>query len=660
MMDPASACGVVSLVFDVFDRSVRRELSVISVDSAQLSNNCSVFKFFSSMVDMPNECERCRLQLMIEYNRLLAWGDAVGLVDDPDGSHIASRLGTDAIELCSIVSYIGMLLQKFRDINSRWKNEIRSQRPDNQAMTEERAREISLAYQVSSLSIAYENNKEQREQRRWRNHIVKWMSRGAENAKEIITHPLRVRWVLVDKEAFEALLRDLHSLTERLHELFGDYREKRIHEITAKTYREMVILRNELGELKAMFDAVTDLIKLSTSSGTATMTYHDENHETLRDLLRLKEIKCVSDEILLSIGNNSELDIDRDLKDVVSVSLYDGPLFRDHFTYTDARDTNSLSKQNRTRGALTKEGKDFEVWVEWRTAEHVLNGSVEDKESRLRTATLAQMLSNNKPRNLFAPTCIGFVNDRERQNRYGWIFKMPEGSHQDTMLRTLHSVLGHNQHKPTLAQRISLSWKLAYSLLYLHTANWLHKGIHSENVIFSYENEKFDVESPILSGFDYSRPQSNKTTSRSLDPKWDIYRWPGIQNEAPKAGGSRKTYDIYSLGLVLLEIAHWEPLNKLMSLKRWPLPSGQDSRIRGWLLEEERFPPFKNGNPLLELRNIAGDKYWNATRRCLIAHGEWGMRIREEDDHSQGSGVGIELQSAFTELVVEELRGVAI
>jgi hypothetical protein len=70
------------------------------------------------MVDMPKECEQCRLQLMIEYNRLLAWGEAVGLIDVPQGSHVATTLGTNAVELCSIISRIGWLLGEFRDVTT--------------------------------------------------------------------------------------------------------------------------------------------------------------------------------------------------------------------------------------------------------------------------------------------------------------------------------------------------------------------------------------------------------------------------------------------------------------------------------------------------------------------------------------------------------------
>ena len=68
------------------------------------------------MVDMPTEYERCRLRLMIEYNRLLAWGQVIGLIDVTNSSHIAESLGANTIELCNIVSHIGSLLQKFKDI----------------------------------------------------------------------------------------------------------------------------------------------------------------------------------------------------------------------------------------------------------------------------------------------------------------------------------------------------------------------------------------------------------------------------------------------------------------------------------------------------------------------------------------------------------------
>ena len=617
------------------------------------------------MVEMPEECEQYRLQLMIEYNRLLAWGEAVGLIDVPQGSHVSVSLGTNAIELCSIVSRIGWLLGEFRDINARWKNELnlyQGNEGNDLAAAEKKAMGMNVAKEVSSLAIAYEKTLEERKHLRGTNHIIKWMSKRAEVAKEIVKHPSRVRWVMVDKEAFHALLQDLHALIERIHELMGDYRAKEIHEITAKTYRELVLAHNDVEELKNMLNAVTRLIQISIDNSNTDTASQDENDEALRDLLRLKEINRISDEMLLRIGSDAQFDIEKGLEGLISIKKYDAKTLKDHFLQGEAGVTKDLFELHRPRGSLSKDGVDFEVWIEWRKMENTAGGSIDNdnKESRLRIVTLAQMLHSSKPQHLYSPDCIGYIDDSERHNQYGWIFAMPDGSEKTTTLRSLHSILGEDLYKPSLAQRISLAWRLATSLLYLHTTNWIHKSIHSDNILFSFSGKDFDAEKPILAGFEYSRPQSNKTTSRSLIPKWDIYRWPGIQNDVPKATNSRKSYDIYSLGLVLLEIAHWQPLHKIMFLKRWPEPSSQDSRIRAWLLEEERFPPFRNLNPLLELRNIAGEKYWKAVTRCLVAHGKTGMRVDEESDQSQGSGIGIELQQAFTELVVEELKSIAI
>ena len=80
------------------------------------------------MVDMPKDCERCRLQLMIEYNRLLAWSDAVGLIEVPNGSHVATSLGTDAVELCDILARIAWLPERFKEINNRWQSNMMPQK----------------------------------------------------------------------------------------------------------------------------------------------------------------------------------------------------------------------------------------------------------------------------------------------------------------------------------------------------------------------------------------------------------------------------------------------------------------------------------------------------------------------------------------------------
>ena len=57
---------------------------------------------------------------MTEYSRLLAWSDAAGLIEIPNGSHVASSLGTNAVEIFDIPARIAWLLEKFKEINNQW------------------------------------------------------------------------------------------------------------------------------------------------------------------------------------------------------------------------------------------------------------------------------------------------------------------------------------------------------------------------------------------------------------------------------------------------------------------------------------------------------------------------------------------------------------
>lgn len=607
------------------------------------------------MVDMPRDCEQCRLRLLINYNRFLAWGKVIGLTDAPNERIMVSQLGENAIELCAIITKIKWLLEEFSKLNARWKDELNPYRQYERGYPE--PMDLDIVQGASSLEVAYEKAQKDYKDLRWTQHIASWMSKKIDHAKELASHPYRVRWAMVDRQAFEALLKDLHILTERLHQLVGDQRQARIDDITAQTYRELVLARNDVHELKDMLGAVTASITcakgLVLRACAADPPHWSE--ETFRDLLHLKKVNRTADAILDKIESNDDCSVDS-LEELINVDMYDGSAV-EHFNDADTGRVSILTQLRRARGCLVQNGQNVEAWVEWRYSGAKPESSTSDKAARVRVMTLAQMLSISKPMGLYAPKCIGFIDDAEFNGRYGWLFALPEGSGHETRLKSLYSILGQNQHKPTLNQRVTLAWKLASSVMCLHTADWLHKGIHGDNVLFCFEGDQYDAEKPMLSGFDYARSQSSKTTSRSLEPKWDIYRWPGIQNEPPYKANSRKTYDIYSLGLILLEIAHWKPLNQIMGLKRWPEPSRQDARIRDWLLGGD-YPPVEP-NPLLELRSIAGDRYWKAVRRCIHAHGEEGLCIGEAASQAWCTDVGTKLHAAFDELVLRELKEVA-
>ncbi|KAK0641143.1 prion-inhibition and propagation-domain-containing protein [Cercophora newfieldiana] len=652
------ATGVVSLAMDVFDNTIR------------------IFKFVSALVDMPQECEKYRLQLIIEYNRILAWGKAAGLVDVPEGSTLATTLGAEATELVAIVARIQWLLSEFRDLNARYGNELNPYSgAEGKAVMETKATDEDVVKQVSGLAVSYEAKKKE-QRRRW-GRIQNFLERAGHNAKEVVTNPRRVRWVKVDEEAFKGLLEDLHVLTERLHQLMRDHREKKIDDITAKTYREMILARNNIEDLRDMLDAVGSLI--TTSASTRQENDAHRNDQTLQDLVRLKKISRTSESILAQLAQDSALNVQKSLEGVgISVHKYTGDEMTDSFSWGE--DPEGL---RRPRGALNTRDGDIPVWIEWKTFGDIPVGHPKDKQTALRTMALAEMLHIQKPASLHTPECIGFFDDREvcGSERYAWIFKMPEGSDYETEVVSLYDILGTNSYKPSLSQRISMAKKLCSTLLNLHAVNWLHKGIFSENVIFHFDGATLDEkgnitnfgtynpEKPILSGFEFSRPDGSNTTAREANPVWDLYRWPGIQRQPPTERNSRKTYDLYSLGLVLLEIAHWQPLHRILLLEkeddksRPEVPLKESKLVRDWLLGvqgAERFAKANKANPVAELRILVGDRYWKVVERCLWAHGEKGFGVGELEDQSNDSRVGIQLQEAFTVHVVEELEAIHI
>ncbi|KAK1774065.1 prion-inhibition and propagation-domain-containing protein [Copromyces sp. CBS 386.78] len=865
-MDPLSALELTQVVFD---------------------NTVRLFKFLSALVDFPKECEKYRLQLIIEYNRVLAWAKAVGLIDsvqvvssspsssssNSDGGKkkkeeeekqkkniaaLASTLNTNATELILILSRIQWLLAEFRELNERYGNELipdevvgvgvgvggkkslskgeegeheekrKKEDKDKDKGEEDKKEKVTVwkplererkrnelkgtdsdvheakqekgasssssssssdnkttpkakppqplnketsssLLQISSLALSYDQStklslslsvsaekKKETTHSRGTNHIRRFL----QHTKDVITHPVRVRWVMVDQEAFEALLLDLHSLTERLHELMRNHDQAKMDDMVARTYREMILARNGIGELQDMVLALGRMVEGIAADDDdddegdiddidGYQDYRGETRATrtrkgkvkvvneVRDLVRLKRMAKVSEQMLRTLHDPAR-SISGGLEQAefsteITVTQYGDAMKDGQVDFLEAfelapepggvDDPSLISRISRPRGYLSVERADgsglsddaASVWIEWKAMGDYPAGSVKERESYLRTLTLAQMLRLPKPTSLHVPECIGFLDDRDvfGTERYGLVFRHPEEPGWEYVdFVSLYDLLGIDALKPSISQRVDLALKLCSTVLNLHAVNWLHKGVLSVNVMLvswrgsgepndeqvrGFENgRRFwdNAGEPLLTGFEYSRPENSVTTARSLDTAWDLYRWPSIQREHPTDQNSRKTYDLYSLGLMLLEIGHWQPLDEILCLrvrddkekmqeqrdtkqrgyvktreKPSSVPLHQSKMVRAWLLEtethtgQEENAPFIRAdkpNPVRELGNTMGDRYCRAVKRCLWAHGKEGFGVEDVPDQSTDSEVGIRLQEAFTRYVIEELQAVRV
>lgn len=211
--------------------------------------------------------------------------------------------------------------------------------------------------------------------------------------------------------------------------------------------------------------------------------------------------------------------------------------------------------------------RDSHVVIEWKTP-----GSMEVTgepgrrlmEQAVMLATLFMAL-HSQPEVYRVLECVGYVDHRNNiPPRYGLAFALPPTCSPETPFYTLHEYLSsraHEDFQPSLGSRFELARQLAKTFLQFHQLGWLHKGICSHNIIFFRRDGVDSIESPYILGFDYSRPNSQAGISDkpNPDPKFDLYRHPACQAEPPESFQMR--FDLFSIGLLLFEIAKWRPLS---------------------------------------------------------------------------------------------------
>ena len=113
---------------------------------------------------------------------------------------------------------------------------------------------------------------------------------------------------------------------------------------------------------------------------------------------------------------------------------------------------------------------------------------------------------------------------------------------------------------PLLTRLIGLAHALANCLLYPHTVNCPHKSFGGDSVnFFSPPGNEPDYVSPTIAGFDYVWPESfeEQTNPPPEHPEHDMYRHPDTLIGAPPSI-KKKSYDIHSFIIVLVEIIHLE------------------------------------------------------------------------------------------------------
>ncbi|OTB07425.1 hypothetical protein M426DRAFT_20126 [Hypoxylon sp. CI-4A] len=280
------------------------------------------------------------------------------------------------------------------------------------------------------------------------------------------------------------------------------------------------------------------------------------------------------------------------------------------------------------------------VWVEWRRygkhgADERTLGTLYD-----RTARIARVLSGERPIQFRSLDCVGFFHESAKA-AFGLVFEIPlptEGDPLHIRPKSLHELISTTADKyslwPDLDDRFLLASTLATSLLEFHTVGWFHKNLTASNVVFfqeaGVEQGQQTVREPFLVGFNHSRPDDPQTfTSGISDRTSKYYQHPRYISERR---GFKPEFDYYGLGIVLLEIGFWQPLERLR--KRY---TGTYSDISRQLLED-RVP---------QLKARMGRDYCEAVRCCIAS--DFGGALNKEALLQFGERVVARLRENFVQ-----------
>ncbi|KAF8241876.1 HET-s/LopB domain protein [Wilcoxina mikolae CBS 423.85] len=235
---------------------------------------------------------------------------------------------------------------------------------------------------------------------------------------------------------------------------------------------------------------------------------------------------------------------------------------------------------------------------------------------------LARILSAVEPMKFGILVCRGVIkicNPSGTIERFQFVFSIPDSLHTPQSLREL-LITGRPY---PLGDCFQLAKQLARSVLFVHTASFVHKNIRPETIIvFQIEKDGSTLGVPFLVGFEKFRPEDGNTYLAG-DSEWekDLYRHPARQGLFPEEL-YRMQHDIYSLGVCLLEIGLWDSfvlrdnerecltLTPTLDLSKCPpttRPREKAYMLKGKLVEiaKQRLP------------NKMGSKYTEVVVSCL-------------------------------------------
>jgi hypothetical protein len=281
---------------------------------------------------------------------------------------------------------------------------------------------------------------------------------------------------------------------------------------------------------------------------------------------------------------------------------------------------------------------------------------------RVLVRELAARLSQADPGTMGILKCLGYSQE-PRRNRFALHFAYPE--HRSNP-RSLQSLMMDEQNRRiglvhSMSDRLRLAKSLAAAVFYVHAGGFVHKQINSTNVIvFEDPSHPFPyhIGQPYLAGFDAVRKaDAASVLFRVEDWKSNIYLHPDRHRLQPN-DYFKMEYDIYSLGIVLLEIACWGSFVDKKGLGKALWEVKKDATNTQQSEEMVLLDPIRLRKQYLKVakRKIPptlGDKYREVVVSCLDG-------LEKEGDHKIDGVDTVVAGLAYIDQVMEKLNEIEL
>ncbi|PSN67496.1 hypothetical protein BS50DRAFT_610587 [Corynespora cassiicola Philippines] len=657
------------------------ELSLAAVSlTFQVFSGCvQGYQLITDAKHMPSDCQYLRVRLKTEQYRLLDWADVVRL-DDTDESLLINNQSKGLLldvlhQQHQLLYHFGRFDDKYRTlskpllVDAQEENNGILPSPPAYSPTDEGPESPTLEKADTGFQRRFPQSKA------LLNKSLGW-------AKSSKYYPRRLRWAVFDRAKMEQLVLKLTGFNDFMREMLNATQLEMLVEKQTRTEFQIMQLNSSVQDLIQIVHSTS----LKSQSNRRRARYpndpirswmhsqgfedHDEEADgtapRMHNLAALAQFKALNSAIedpnLFTDEFTSQIELHHTASEIISVELSRKDI---HILSSDPSDDSEFQRVEAYY--QPPRSKKTSVWIEWKAYEPMnFQTSEPDPKIHERVKGLAALLKENSSRDhkFRAPHCLGYFQDTdpatgEDHYRFGLVFEKPSSAHPSTRPMSLHALLTDEALAvPSLTDRVALMRCLSETIERLHAVNWLHKGLRSANILFFSDCGPEDVPfgDPFVSGFDYSRPAQNDdlTEKPPENAALDIYRHPRVQgsgNRESPHNSFKKSYDLYALGIILLEIAYWRPIEKILGIENLAnaRPSITMKVSQRLLSEEEGFLGY--------VRSHLGNMVHDVVKACL--EGPKGFGLEEGVDEKKEE-VGAELQRMFYEKVVKEFGNMRV